>query len=541
MFINSIYAGINGEVSILGQGSLCTFIRLQGCNLKCKYCFGVMPGKHNPKIILSDKPNKKLTDVKIGDKLLTFNDKKELVETEVTNLITREVDSWLRIKIKNYEYYVTEEHPFFTTSGLKQAKDLQIGDEIYHSDFKDKLSFRMMGNKNPMENEDVKKRSFENTDYKLIGKKISSTIKRKQIEGTYISPYDSLSKDTQKEIGEKISLSKIGNKNPNWKGGSKTPNYDKLKQQIKDGEIKICSKCLKEKSLDVHHKNNDHKNDAPENLEVLCESCHYTEHEIGYNFWKNNNRKDGKQLTAMNGFKVLSIKKINRNNYPPSLKPKPLKVYNLSCEPYNSFLIDYMWVHNCDTKQAQKVDKEKTEFLSTDKIYTHIINGYDDICIFPRNITITGGEPLTQEKEVLALARMIKMYSENHYTISVETNGSFRVPYSEYVDSWVVDWKAPSSGMRDKMKHANFLTIGRNDFVKFTIKDKDDFIDATECMEELYKGFDSPKFAFSPQVSNNPNNDISKTILIDWMLESKICVETKAILNLQIHKIIGTA
>jgi 7-carboxy-7-deazaguanine synthase len=195
----------------------------------------------------------------------------------------------------------------------------------------------------------------------------------------------------------------------------------------------------------------------------------------------------------------------------------------------------------CDTKQAQKVDKEKTEFLSTDKIYTHIINGYDDICIFPRNITITGGEPLTQEKEVLALARMIKMYSENHYTISIETNGSFRVPYSEYVDSWVVDWKAPSSGMRDKMKHANFLTIGRNDFVKFTIKDKDDFIDATDCMEQLYKGFESSMFAFSPQVSDWSGNDIDKKILIDWMLHSKICVETKAILNLQIHKIIGTA
>lgn len=38
MKIHSIFSSINGEVSALGQGSLCTFIRLQGCNLRCIYC-----------------------------------------------------------------------------------------------------------------------------------------------------------------------------------------------------------------------------------------------------------------------------------------------------------------------------------------------------------------------------------------------------------------------------------------------------------------------------------------------------------------------
>lgn len=36
--IHSIFQSINGEVSAPGQGSLCTFIRLQGCNLRCSYC-----------------------------------------------------------------------------------------------------------------------------------------------------------------------------------------------------------------------------------------------------------------------------------------------------------------------------------------------------------------------------------------------------------------------------------------------------------------------------------------------------------------------
>ena len=36
--IASIFQSFNGEVTALHQGSLCTFIRLAGCNLRCKYC-----------------------------------------------------------------------------------------------------------------------------------------------------------------------------------------------------------------------------------------------------------------------------------------------------------------------------------------------------------------------------------------------------------------------------------------------------------------------------------------------------------------------
>lgn len=529
MKIHSIFQSINGEVTSSYQGSICTFIRFQGCNLQCPYCFGVTPGKHNPKIILSNKPNKKLTDVKIGDKLLTFNDKKELVETEITNLITREVNSWLRIKIKNYEYYVTEEHPFFTTRGLKQAKDLRVGDEIYHSDFKDKLSFRMIGNKNPMKNEDVRKRSFENTDYKLIGKKISSTIKRKQTEGTYISSYDSLSKDAQKEIGEKISLSKIGDRNPNWKGGSKTPNYDKLKQQIKDGEIKICSKCLKEKPLDVHHKDNDHENDVLENLKVLCESCHYAEHEIGYNFWKNNNRKDGKQLVAMNGFKVLSIKKINRDDYPLSLKPKPLKVYNLSCEPYNSFLIDYMWVHNCDTVDSRSLNKGKN---MTKK---GILKAIQALPNKTKLITITGGEPLLQR----GIDDLVNFLDINGYDITIETNGTI-CPSEEIVCMFchvIMDCKLPSSFNNPELYEEykekfmkNSEELMGSSWIKFPVQNKLDFKEASSIMKALQPS--NPKFAFSAVKPLTPKE------LLKWMFKEKI---SNAVLNVQIHKIIGTA
>lgn len=523
--VHSIFPSINGEVNAYHQGSLCTFIRLAGCPLRCSYCFGVVSGRHIPKVILSERPNKKIFDVKIGDKLLTFNNKKELVETEVTNLVIRKVDSWLRIKIENHEYFVTEEHPFFTTKGLKQAKNLQVGDEIYHSHFKDKLSFKMRGNKNPMTNEDVKKRVFENTDYKAIGKKVSTTIKRKQAEGIYISSFDSLSKNAQKEVREKLSLSKMGDKNPNWKGGI-APNYEKLKQQIKKGKIKFCSKCLEPKPLDVHHKDNDHENDASENLEILCESCHYTIHKIGYNFWKNNNRVDGKRLIAMNGLKVLSIKKINRNNFPPSIRPKPLKVYNLSCKPYNSFLIDYMWVHNCDTVYAQ--DSTAGRQMTVEEIVSKVVeHGAKTHCI-----TITGGEPLLQQNELIFL--IDQLWGKGYKQISIETNGTYKV-ITWWPVCWVVDYKTSSSRMMEHMLLSNYKQLGTHDCIKFVVADKKDFSDAIHLITS--QGITKPVLAFSPVfVDCEP---INVPLLLQWIMQTEALANLKVVMNIQIHKIVN--
>ena len=38
MRINEIFESISGEAGFFPQGSWCTFIRLQGCNLRCRWC-----------------------------------------------------------------------------------------------------------------------------------------------------------------------------------------------------------------------------------------------------------------------------------------------------------------------------------------------------------------------------------------------------------------------------------------------------------------------------------------------------------------------
>jgi organic radical activating enzyme len=365
-----------GESPSCGKRVLLT--RFKYCNQKCPWCFGVKEGSRNPRVVLANKKNKKIQDVRVGDKLLTFNNDGELVETEVINTISREVDNWYEVQIEDRKYFVTEEHPFFTTRGLVQTKDLKIGDMIYHSTPKDKMSY-IMKNKNPMFNKNSIIKSVENKDFKFIAEKTSITVQTKIKNGEYIHPFRIISKEKKKEVLEKISNSKIGFLNPNWKGGIFI-NYEKLKKEVSKG-LCVCCLCGSNYNLNVHHKDGNSRNDLFENLTVVCRSCHNYIHEIGYNFWKNN-RKDGKQL--VNGFEVKSIKFIDKNSYSKYYKPKKLKVYNISCHPYDTYLVDYMWVHNCDTRVKMKNTIEGTYLIS-------MLNKI--VCDNNLGLLVTGGEP----------------------------------------------------------------------------------------------------------------------------------------------------
>lgn len=45
-----------------------------------------------------------------------------------------------------------------------------------------------------------------------------------------------------------------------------------------DHHGKQCSDCGSEKELHVHHRDGNHSNNQPENLEVLCKDCHWNRH-----------------------------------------------------------------------------------------------------------------------------------------------------------------------------------------------------------------------------------------------------------------------
>lgn len=72
---------------------------------------------------------------------------------------------------------------------------------------------------------------------------------------------------------------KKGEGNPNWQGGKSFEPYssaftDELKQAVRQRDNFICQICGKYPSFIPHHIDYDKKNNEPENLITLCESCH---------------------------------------------------------------------------------------------------------------------------------------------------------------------------------------------------------------------------------------------------------------------------
>ena len=173
----------------------------------------------------------------------------------------------------------------------------------------------------------------------------------------------------------------------------------------------------------------------------------------------------------------------------------------------------------CDTKYALKEDCGKE--MSVKDIFNEVEK------IGCKNITITGGEPLLQQEELWKL--VVKLKESDNYKISIETNGSiipsmFIRPYV----SFVMDYKLQSSGMIDKMDIKAFKQLGSTDFVKFVIKDKNDFEQAIQVMKDIKRNvLDIPKFAFS-----SIHDVLDPRELITWMMIDKI----DGVLNLQLHK-----
>lgn len=77
--------------------------------------------------------------------------------------------------------------------------------------------------------------------------------------------------------GNLKGYNQAGENNNNWKNGS---GY--FKQFIKEA----CERCGSTDNLLVHHRDHNHYNNDPMNLETLCKRCHQIEHKCWENFTK---------------------------------------------------------------------------------------------------------------------------------------------------------------------------------------------------------------------------------------------------------------
>jgi 7-carboxy-7-deazaguanine synthase len=180
----------------------------------------------------------------------------------------------------------------------------------------------------------------------------------------------------------------------------------------------------------------------------------------------------------------------------------------------------------CDTSYAQD-DKDVRDYS-----VSAVLNMVSGMRCY--NVVITGGEPLLQWEELGILAKKLRY---NNYNVSIETNGSIKIPNMNDVH-WVVDWKLLSSGMSAAMKLENFSNLGKSDIVKFVVADDYDFEVAVGTITVMKSTvfpilhLNCPKFAFSPM-------GVGKSQwLIEKMKANYLLCRIGAIFSLQIHKII---
>jgi len=124
----------------------------------------------------------------------------------------------------------------------------------------------------------------------------------------------------------------------------------------------------------------------------------------------------------------------------------------------------------CDTPYAMGRDG-KFETVSVDELVKRI-------SVWPRNVIITGGEPLLQKDELRYLCESLRYRG---HSVLIETNGSIPL---ESMDEAIfdMDYKLPSTGMEEKMVMANLEFLRPHDELKFVIKDRLDFDRALDIL-----------------------------------------------------------
>src|SRR5258708_31518464 len=87
-----------------------------------------------------------------------------------------------------------------------------------------------------------------------------------------------------------------------------------------------------------------------------------------------------------------------------------------------------------------------------------------------RLVEITGGEPLLQDEVYPLMDRLI----DDGYTVMLETGGHRPIARVPKAVIKIMDVKCPGSGESDKNHWENLNALGRQDEVKFVVKDRAD-------------------------------------------------------------------
>ena len=153
-------------------------------------------------------------------------------------------------------------------------------------------------------------------------------------------------------------------------------------------------------------------------------------------------------------------------------------------------------------------------------------------------VEITGGEPMLQEREAIALMERLLA---GGYTVLLETSGERPLAGVPRAVHKIVDVKCPLSGEGGTFSLANLDVIGAQDEVKFVLTGREDYEFARGFVRQHRLEKTAGTVLFSPAFRKDagPARDADNCLLdprqlVDWILEDGLNVR----LGLQIHKFV---
>ena len=475
MIINEIFSSIDGEARRAGE--LATFIRTNGCNLKCSWCFAAGKDGKFPYVRLPDGSVKSLDKVESGDEIMTLDNVGNLTITTVQETHRHQSSEYERLVFPTTALICTPEHPFWSDGRWVAAKDLAVGNNC------------------------IRVSDYEYAEYQIIGAEGRTILE--DYSTNAVKLFDSLNKPNK------------GEQNGNYREDYPYRNFAKLKYLISKKYL-TCDAFGNNGKLVVHHIDGNPENDAINNLAVITKHLHDKLHARGYNFGQTTKEKS-KNVPVLSHTRSYGI------DYCHQLGHKEKTFINLTCSPYNTFLVDDIYVHNCDSKYTWGTEKGAN--MTVDEIVKKCeeFNNY--------NVTFTGGEPLLQKDADDLIWALWKQFD-----ISIETNGSVKwSDRSWFKDNWqniwvCADYKAKSSGEQDKMlPMEEFATLRPHDVLKFVVGSREELEDAYKVYQEISKLGCTCYIYLSPVFGM-----IEPKEIVEFMQEKKWQGKVRA--QLQLHK-----
>lgn len=416
---------VQGEAPFAGYP--CLFLRLAGCNRgakvghDCEWCF---PGNYKVRTPYSTPIS--LDSIKIGDKLTTFDENFQLVETTVINKIQRDYPLekmiGLRFKtISNRLIWSTEDHPYHVVNkGFVKAKDLKPGMILSHATNSQLHSFNKVM-KNPLHNkESVKKMAMSKSYPKSNLEKKTHRILRKlghnfQYTGNtsfpigdekrgYLFP-DFVDHETNKVIEVYDTTFKMYSTDRHTKKGRKDYENKRRKHYARYGYSTLFLT-----QTDLHLKTrpgsgNPAKKDT-QAIRALKKKI-------------NQFMVNGEIITEVIVGGNSSVSRMS-----PGKSSDTVSVINLTCHPYNTFMLEKrnLHVHNCDTYFSYDIGIIDSPENWADKVYKELKPYHEPMLV------ITGGEPLLQTPALSSFLLRLHYHARknnNPILVQFETNGDF--------------------------------------------------------------------------------------------------------------------